>query len=398
MSLDSEIEASLSTTLSPTILSERPTVLVGGFKLSFLSNLGACREQWLKLENMHSGTYYQSHAWCHAWVETVGKARNIRPLIIIAQNLNEETAFIFPFQLRRKLGLNILEWLSQPDNNYGLGLFNLEILPALWFEEHFSSLLQAINGHDVINLENMPRKLGNFINPLSSVLKVESANRSYAMQLNNDYEALNGNKRTTKSLSTTRRRDKRLSELGNVTFEIETNVLESHRYLTEALLHKNTQLEQQGIPPIFDSVQQKFFDLLVSSDLRIYRLALDGVTISTVIGAIHNNCFWFMITTMAQSAARQFSPGDLLLRKIIEHCCKSGIERFDFSSGSNEYKLVWADEDVLLYDLVATQRLRGLPHAAALLAFKTAKKFIKGTENNRKLFYAIRRFMRGRRS
>jgi len=46
-----------------------------------------------------------------------------------------------------------------------------------------------------------------------------------------------------------------------------------------------------------------------------------------------------------------FKPGMIVTKKILEHCFKAGCEKFDFSTGDEEYKKSWTD-DVELIDKI----------------------------------------------
>jgi CelD/BcsL family acetyltransferase involved in cellulose biosynthesis len=390
-------EAILNVENSSVERKEQAAIMIGGLSLSFFSDLSVCREPWLKLEKT-SGTFYQSYAWCNSWVETVGAALNVQPLIVVAQTPGSETVFILPFQVRRKFGLRVLEWLTQSDNNYGLGLFDKRHEHSEWFDRNFSTLLRSLPKYDVLNLKNMPREWNSTANPLSTLFRFEAANHSYLVSLRAHFHDLHASKRSAKSISKIRRRDERLSELGTLSFDIEKPGINSKDSLLEILEHKNLQLAQQGIGEIFDPDSQKFLSVLAQQNLHIFKLHLDGKLICGLVGAEHNSCFWLMITALAPDAPLQFSPGDMLLRKTIEYCCDAGLKQFDFARGTDDYKLLWSDKDIVLYNVIAANTLRGFTYAAALLAFNSAKRTIKRSDRLRAVFYDLRKFLRGRPS
>lgn len=55
-----------------------------------------------------------------------------------------------------------------------------------------------------------------------------------------------------------------------------------------------------------------------------------------------------------------FSPGTVLMYKVIEEACASGLKEFDFLRGSEPYKYVWTKEQRTLYSAQAYNRsIRG---------------------------------------
>jgi CelD/BcsL family acetyltransferase involved in cellulose biosynthesis len=375
--------------------------LVGGLRLAVFDDIRACRDTWLQLQNDSSCSFFQSYDWCVAWLSTIGRSFAVQLVIVVGLTKDGDVAFILPFQIRRKIGLATLEWLTQPDCTYGMGLNNSRVLDPDWFSQNFSTLLQSLPRHDIVNLNNMPVRLAAVGNPLSSRLRFEAANNSYAMELLPSFEELHVKKRSAKSISKIRRRDERLHDSGKLEFVVERPGRVSQERLAEVILHKNLHLSQRGVGQVFDIDAQNFVQALTQSQqenhgLQVYRLVLNDRTISSAVGAIHNSCFYLMITALAPDAPLHLSPGDLLLRKIIEHTCLIGLKRFDFGKGVEDYKLLWADEEIELYNLLEVRRLKALPYATAALAYGVAKRTIKKNDKLRKLFFEMRALVRGR--
>jgi CelD/BcsL family acetyltransferase involved in cellulose biosynthesis len=380
-----------------------PALRVGGLHIRITSHLADVEGEWRALETKGITSYYQSFGWCSAWLATHGAELEVRPVIICGYQPDGNLAFILPLQLRKKFSLNVLEWLTQPDNNYGYGIFNPAFMNPDWYSENLTAILALLPRYDVLNLQNMPAELMNRRNPLQILNRFEAANSSYVMALKPNYETLLQSKRTAKSISKIRRRDERLAELGAISFEVEAQGEAAQQRLLETFHDKDVQLSELGIHGVFGPAERAFMQQLEKhsfagpSGLHVFRLALDGKTLSTLVGAKSGTCFWLMVTSLASDIPRQFSPGDVLLRRTIQHCCEDGIQNFDFSNGEVGYKLMWADAEVLLHNNFQAASLRGLPLAALFMAFNSLKRVVKKSGALRQLFNESRRILRGKK-
>ncbi len=366
---------------------------VGGISLSVSRSLPSMRRQWEKLEATGLCSFFQSYDWCRAWLETAGKSDHITPVIVLGQRPSGTLSFVLPFQIRKVMGVRVLEWLAQRDCSYGAGLTALDADPQ-WFTAHFQDLLKLLPGFDVVNLQNCPDTIAGQVNPLKSINLVKAANRSFGLNLEPDYAALHARKRSAKSISKIRRRDARLEEMGARFYECSPDDLPER--LAELYNLKDQQLAKLGISPVFDLQRRQFYDLLAQNGkLRLFGLTLKGSTMCLVLGAVHNNVFHLMMTALSETAPLPLSPGDMLLRNVIEWCCTARIPYFDFSPGEADYKLLWAEQETQLFHLIAAFTLAGIPITTYLRAEQSAKRMIKTTPALWTAFQRLRRILRG---
>jgi CelD/BcsL family acetyltransferase involved in cellulose biosynthesis len=364
------------------------------------SGLSSIQTTWRKLEADGQCSFYQTYDWCSSFFETFGPSKKLDLCIVEACDARGEIAFVLPFQIRKKYGLRILEWLAQAENNYGQGLFSVDFSggkASKWFDQNLASVFKALPPFDVINLQNTPLSALGYPDIFANVPKSKAANSSYVTLLKPPYENLLRSKRSAKSISKIRRRDERIMALGDVQFCVEPLGSRTSAALAECFIHKKKQLAEMGITNVFEDQQQKFLlRLTYGESLRAFKLTCDGQTISTIIGATYGNRFWLMITSLSANAPLALSPGDLLLRKTIAWCCEQNLELFDFSNGEIGYKTIWADEKVQLYNYFASQNMRSLPFAALLKLYHATKRQIKSSEQLRSLFNLVRTKFKGR--
>ena len=71
----------------------------------------------------------------------------------------------------------------------------------------------------------------------------------------------------------------------------------------------------------------------------------------------------------------QFSPGRLLLEKLIEWCVEHGFKIFDFTGGGEKYKKDWCNGELQLYERLYPKNEKGwLFVMITLLKLKLKKK------------------------
>jgi CelD/BcsL family acetyltransferase involved in cellulose biosynthesis len=117
-----------------------------------------------------------------------------------------------------------------------------------------------------------------------------------------------------------------------------------------------------------------------------------------MLGGIHANGYWALISSLATGPKRRHSPGDLALRRTIAACGEQGLSFFDFSAGDAPYKRQWADDTIELFHAVQARSLKGLVWCCGIAAFLLGKRIIKRTPLLKALALSARRKLLGKRA
>ncbi len=381
--------------------------MIDGISVGCFTSPETCQSDWIRLQKNALGTFYQTFEWCQAWQKKIGVRSNIQPVIIIGKSAEGEALFILPLQIRKRFGFAVLEWLTQPENNYGQGLFCNSFDEKdwqIWFDKNMVAVLARVPNYDLATLINMPDRVLGRVNPLSTLNTFVSADQSFLTRLQPNFEKLQEAKRTSRSISKIRRRDERLAELGHLEVQISTRGQIALTSLKEALQHKEFQLAELGVHQFATQDLNTFFgDLVEKADepnaaLHIFRLQQSGKTISALVGASYAGTFWLMILSMSRDGPLQFSPGDYILRRSMAWACENNLQYYDFGMGQSQYKEIWADEEVQLYNYFAAKTLKGLPLAALFMFYNVAKRLIKKTPFLKSVFFQLRKWLRGKKA
>jgi CelD/BcsL family acetyltransferase involved in cellulose biosynthesis len=361
---------------------------------------------WLKFQQHAASTLYQTFQWCSSWQQTVGQARGCRPRILMGRNANGKVMFILPLQLRRAFGLKILEWHAYPSVNYGYGLFEREFLPIAvpWFAQNLTRVLSLIGSYDILSLHDMPTDMEGQPHPLSSHFNMRAANRSYAVELQPDYEALYASKRSAESRRSNRKRDAKLDAYGDLSFGLPSTYPEAHAVIDDMFRHQAQRLAEIGVHGIFGKPEKEFVHRLVGEDcegtplLMPFVLRCDGKTLAVMLGGHFNNSFWALISSLGPGEVRKYSPGDYALRRMIESCCRLGFSKLDFAAGDTSYKSQWADETIELNVALRSQSLPGFFYALGVAAALAGKRVVKQSPVLCNFAFQLRRVAAGRKA
>jgi CelD/BcsL family acetyltransferase involved in cellulose biosynthesis len=354
---------------------------------------------WRDFEETAASTLYQTHAWCSAWLDTIGATAGVEPRIVTGSHADGSLAFILPFQLRRQWGVRRLEWLTAPHANYGYGLFDRGFLAAApaWFAANWSQVAAAAGPFDVLNLEEMPASLFGARHPMAECFTLQTANHSYAMALEPDYESLHARHRSGDTRRHARKRDAALAKVGKVGFGLPEGADETHRVLSTMFLQQEQRLAESGVRGVFGGIERAFIHRLSEASngskplLLPYYLTCDGEILSVMLGGNHGGIYWALIASLANTPLRRHSPGDSALRHTIEACCARGLAGFDFAAGDADYKSAWADEVIAHHAMCRGRTLAAAPLALAFGAKLWLKRLVKHQPRLRALALGLRR-------
>lgn len=375
-------------------------------RLTVHAALAPVETLWTAFQEHAHATFYQTFLWCRAWCETVGKTEAVEIRIVTATDAHGGTVFILPLQVRRRSGIRVIEWLGTPHNSYGHGLFAQAFLPQSrdWFAAHWAEIVRLAGPADAVCLADMPHSLDGVPHPLQQLFNVAGANRSYRMALSPDYPGLLARKRSGESRRHTRRKEAALAALGDVWFGLPVGKDALHATLTLMFEQQEKRLAEFGIHGTFGPIERSFLHRLADLQddahpmLLPYALKFRGEILAVMLGGLHANTYWALISSLTGSQLRDYSPGDLAMHRTIEAGCNSGLAQLDFAAGDTGYKLHWADEVIPLQTLLTAINLRGLAWASLMGLRMAVKRRVKQSPATRHLAMALRKMVLGTRS
>jgi CelD/BcsL family acetyltransferase involved in cellulose biosynthesis len=100
--------------------------------------------------------------------------------------------------------------------------------------------------------------------------------------------------------------------------------------------------------------------------LHVSALRVNGQDASWHIGFVQGGVFYFYLPCM-NAQWQHLSPGNLHIRELIAWCFANGIHTFDFLRGSEPYKYLWTDGEVVRLEPLQVVSERPLSAARAAL-------------------------------
>jgi CelD/BcsL family acetyltransferase involved in cellulose biosynthesis len=380
------------------------SVEASSLRLRVCDNLSQIQKDWEALEKTGVCTVYQCYRWCSTWVKHLAQSQKIKPLAVIAENVLGETVFILPLQLRRSMGVRIVEALTAPLGAYGFGVFQRQFFKSSapdWFEKHLPDLIATLPKHDVFVLADIAERFDGRLNPLLAAGAFKSSNHCHIIDLEADFQSLYERKRPGKRRRYLRNRDAKLEAMGALAFDLPHQPHDIRKTMATMFEDQKDRLAEAGIHDVFNEKEKQFLiDLALPTEsgsalLRPYRLTLDGKLLAVVSGAYFRKTFWALISSLAAHEARKFSPGDYALRNAIQSLCGGAAKHYDFSAGDAAYKQHWSDRQLQLHMIVRANTLVGVIAAGLMLLREKTKRLAKGTPL---IFFGLtemRRLLRG---
>jgi CelD/BcsL family acetyltransferase involved in cellulose biosynthesis len=344
------------------------------------------RADWLELFALAPASAYQSCDYVSAWFETIGRAEQQEPFIIVARGADGRPLALLPLARVALAPLQLGLFMCGRESNFNLGLFR----PGAGYDETAARRLlleaarQAKRPIDLYYLRNLPRRFDGALNPLASCGAPPSASFAYGATLPGDQAALKArvSKDTRKKL---RKKESWLAELGEVRYEHRASGARALEIVRSLLAQKSARLAAMGVSSSFDnSAMRAFLERLGASGgdgaLELHALSVSGRIVATYAGLVHRGRFSALLNSFdADEKVARSSPGDLLLHALLADLVARGITKFDLGAGEARYKNAVCDETIELCDLIAAATWKGALAAPLFTALLRAKRRVKQT-------------------
>ncbi len=371
--------------------------------LELFDNLEPVCQDWQALEADAVCTPFQTYAWTHAWRTHVESCADVRPAIVVGRDDKGTVQVILPLALRRHGLVTSLEWLAGEHATYTGGLFRplfLNQLSKSDFLTLWSRVIGLLPRFDIVQFLAQLPLIGDQVNPTTLFGAKTSASPYFCITIDAEWESFHRQRRSRSTRSSERKRERLLNEIGPLNFEAhyEGATLEK---ATEIMFNqRSARFAEQGIHDyLHDPGVTDFYRALTKMTEKsdgiegyVSTLSVGDTMAAGMLNLIYKNKNYALVSSMTSNEAiRKTSPGEILLRHTLKHCCETGLEAYDCGGGYDIYKDSWSDIKFHTADTVAPQTMLGSAYAGSYNGFLAAKSHIKQSPGLWKAFKSLRK-------
>lgn len=368
-------------------------------RIEVLSGLAQAERAWRSFEAGAVLSPYQRFDWSAAFAAATGAEDAVRTALV--RDGTGRTVALLPFVLSHRYGLRIASAIGDKHAN-----FNLPPMRAGFGagadRNALATLFRRIGteiGADAISVDHVPTRWAGEPVPLA-LLGLPSANTAREVRLDADPEATALRSMSNEARKRLRNKERGLAKSGVVTFaraETEAGIEEA---LDVFFRQKEVRFAQLGIADPFldlgirEFIRHASLAQLASGSpaIELYVLRVGSEIVSVLGGAADGQRLSGMFISFEdREEVTKYSPGDILVSRIVRDQCTRGRSYFDLGTGEARYKRTFCDEEVALVDILLPITWRGQLFVAARAAAIAAKRRVKESERAMTAVRLIRR-------
>ena len=293
-------------------------------------------KNWQDFEKKSFHHIFQKFKWQKLWLEKQQEYKyNITNYTILIYE-NKKLIMILPLNIRSCYSIKILSWSGFPFSDYNIPLLikDKEISKDD-FNKIWKILLEYLQSCDCIILDNQPENIFNQKNPFYYFLENEINNEYFGIKLNKQFELKKN------EIDNIKYQSNRLQKLGKLEFKIAKDQIEKKKILDFIILHKSKQYINTKAWNLFKIKFNKdfflFSNFILKENSYITYMQVNDEIIAAHSGYIYQNKCYYLFPVYNKDY-NKYSPGKILLKKIIDDSKLKSLEYFDLTIGSENYK------------------------------------------------------------
>lgn len=338
-------------------------------------SLDAAAPDWQRLEREGAMFAFQGLGWMRAWLTHFRTLKSVDPLIVVVRHEGRPVMLI-PLAIERRFGVRRLAFLGGSVTDYhapilapgweealGEGGF-----PALW-----ARIVAALPPVDLFTFERMPAAVDGQVNPFVTLPGVRPAGDAYAIRLP---ESLDAYRRTLRTgfVADTRRKRRRLSEIGEIRHVVAASPEEAEAVLDAMIARKVRRFAETGAENCFAHPEfRAFYASLCHAPLgearaHASRLMVGEETVAAHWGLTHRGRFYYLMIGWSGGEWARYSVGRVMIEELAATAIADGQDVLDLTVGDEAYKNDWANERLALFSLEEARSARGHGWLSAIAA------------------------------
>ena len=367
--------------------------------VEIFDSIEAARGPWAEIAKIAPASPYQHFDFARLWLETIGAARRVEPMIVVARDRVGAVAALLPLGACFLGPLRLAAFLGGKDANFNLGLFRPGIA---WRSEDVGALLAAAARLarprvDAFLFINQPREWQGAANPLAVAPGQPSPSFAYKSALPRDFAVWRDAHASKEAQKKLRKKVRRLEATGPLLHRRAADPDEVERFLAAFHAQRRARMRALGAADANESAEARaFLERLAlcglaegAPRLELHALALADriVAAFAALSAGDRLCGLFISYDSDPEIARS-SPGELLVQAVVREAIARGFATFDLGVGEARYKDDACEAEEALFD--SAFAFTALGRVAALM-FKLKQRAKRRIKRSPRLFRWLRR-------
>lgn len=357
----------------------------------------------LEAEAVFSG--YQRRDWCAAFLATIGAGTT--PCLAVVADASGAPQGLLPLAIDDEHGLGVAGFIGGKHCNFGMGLWRPAFAAQLRAAD-VAAILDAVARQaprriDLFRLASQPECWDGLANPFGLLPRLPAASDGYRLRLGGDADTVLAGAVSASARRKLRKKEKALAGHGPLAFVRARDPDEAGSLADAFLAQKAARCRTRGITDAFAVPGARAFIVEGATasaagdrpPLILYGLTVGAEPVAVFGGTVARGRFCGMFTAVTSGPLARYSPGEILMHRVVRACCEDGLATFDLGVGSARYKTSLCPETELLFDQFVPVTWRGQAAAAAYGAATRLKRQVKNSARLWPIVEALRR-ARGR--
>jgi len=353
-----------------------------------IDRIEAARGPWAEIAALASASPYQDFEFARIWLETIGAARRVAPMIVVARDEAGAVAALLPLG-RFSLGpLRLAAFLGGKDSNFNMGLFRPGVA---WPREEIAALLAAAARLcaprvDAFLFVNQPREWQGTPNPMAATPNQPSPSFAYKSALPADFAIWRDAHASKDAQKKLRKKAKRLEAMGPLAHRRAADSADVERVLAAFDAQRRARMRSLGVADAYESAEARAFLRRLAHcgladggpRLELHALFL-GDRIVATFGALSagDRLSGLFLSHDCDPEIARSSPGELIVHAMVREAIARGLKTLDLGVGEARYKDDACEAEEELFDSAFAVSPLGRVAALAFKAKQSAKRRIK---------------------
>ncbi len=337
-------------------------------KIEVIESFKEAEPTWRSLEAKGHAFVFQTFDWQATYYQTLGCKHLSNLCLVIVKATDDRPLMLLPLGIVRRRFSRVLIWLGGKLTDYNGPLlandasdhFDQRRTARLW-----QQICRVLPKFDYTDFQRQPAHIGDQQNPFWQLGTSGNPVSGWQSSLSLDWNAYYRQKRGVETRRKDRKKEAKLAEHGPIHFKIAQTEEEIDAILETLAAQKLASYAQKGITGVFldpasiDFIRS-FTQARCESGLVVLAcLKVRDEIIAAQWGVIQEAHFYCLVLSRDHGRFARYSPGNILLRRLLEWCCAREIKTFDFTYGNEAFKSHWCDSKVELCDSFLSATLRG---------------------------------------